>query len=297
ELSNYGNIYAKTESGINKVRLGVFSNKDEAQKKLKEINKKSGYKDAFLVEEHGTDQSLVLGSKAQAQDDAPLRPSEYSTSSTVSPSPVSAKGVTPAICYAVQLGSFAPNKAINVLDYSSIASLGNVYTKVENGMTKIRLGVWPDFADAEAAQGEAVGHGFKDATVVTEKGNDESIQGFLLNSIGAPAKPSTILDPAGNKGVDNLRPTEYNASVNPNVSGPYYVKIAALSNPERFDAKPFSDIDGTIEKRKIDNGMTLILLGGYPDLATATMAQNRVRNKGYEGTYVIKDDKGKLSKQ
>lgn len=293
ELSNSGNIYAKTESGINKVRLGVFSNKEDAQKKLKEINKKPGYKDAFLVEEHGTDQSLVLGSKAQ--DASPIRPTEYSTPGNATP--VNAKGFTPAICYAVQLGSFAPNKAINVLDYSSIASLGNVYTKVENGMTKIRLGVWPDYADAEAAQNESVAHGFKDATVVTEKGNDESIQGFLLNSIGTPSKISPAPYQSGNKGFTDLRPTEYNASVNPNVTGPYYVKIAALSNPERFDEKPLSDIAGNIEKRKIDNGMTLILLGGYPDLATATMAQNRVRNKGYEGTYVIKDDKGKFVKQ
>lgn len=291
-LSDYGNIYAKTESGINKVRLGVFSSKDDAQKKLKEINKKSSYKDAFLVEEHGTDQSLLLDAKAQ---DAALRPSEYSTSSNVTPT--NAKGFTPAICYAVQLGSFAPNKAINVLDYSSIASLGNVYTKVENGMTKIRLGVWPDYADAEAAQGESVAHGFKDATIVTEKGSDESIQGFLLSSIGAPSKTNLVPEQSGNKGVADLRPTEYNASISPNVSGPYYVKIAALSNPERFDAKPLSDIAGNIEKHKIENGMTMILLGGYPDFASATMAQNRLRNKGYEGTYVIKDEKGKLIRQ
>jgi len=293
DLSEHGNLYVKTEAGIQKVRLGIFSTKEEAQKKLKALHKNGAYKDAFVVEERGGDESLVVGAPAN------VRPAEYNTASSAT-----AKGVTNNIRYAVQLGSFVAEKAINISDYTGVASLGNVYTKIENSLTKVRLGVWADHADAEAAQNVAVERGFRDAIVVTEKADDASIKGFLLPAIGAPA-PSQYSNTGlkqskmaaqNNKG-DVARPVQYSTATQLKAPTPYYIKIAALSNPDRFDATPLADVGGKIETRKAENGMTIILLGGFTDLESATLVQNRVRNKGYEGTYVIKDDKGKLMKQ
>lgn len=291
-LSKFGNIYVKTESAVNKVRLGIFPNKEEAVKNLKEINKNKKFKDAFLVEERGGDQSLVLGPPAASET---IRPSEYSTGPTAKG--LTTPATTPSILYSVQLASFGADKPININEFAGVAGLGNVYTKQENGMTKVRVGVWGEHANAEATQNEVVARGFRDAIVVTEKANDESIKGFQIPATGvpsakqiAPAQYST--SPASQKTVQ--RPVEYST---PTTSNPYWVKIAALTNPERFESSSLENIGSTIEKRKMDNGLTVILLGSYPDLESANLAQNRVRNKGYEGTYVVKDVNGRLLKQ
>jgi cell division septation protein DedD len=278
---------------VNKVRLGIYPTKEEALKNMRELNKKAGYKDAFVVEEHSTDASLVVGPPNAAASNKQLAPATYSN--TASAKGLATKGVVPAVLYSVQLGSFNTTKAINVMEYASVAPMGNVYTKSENGMNKIRLGVWPNHANAEAAQEEAVALGFKDAIVVTEKGSDESVYGFLLSSVGSKNLPSAQFVPE----EANSRPITYsNTSTKKGVTSyPYYIKIAALANPERFDAKPLADIGGYIEKRKGDKGMTNILLGGFSDIESATLAQNKVIIKGYEGTYVVKEEKGKLIRQ
>ncbi len=293
ELSKYGNVYVKTENNANKVRLGIYPTKDEALKNMRELNKKTGYKDAFVVEEHSTDASLVVGPPNAAASNKQLAPATYSN--TTGAKGLATKGVVPAVLYSVQLGSFNTTKAINVMEYASVAPMGNVYTKSENGMNKIRLGVWPNHANAEAAQAEAVALGFKDAIVVTEKGSDESVYGFLLSSVGTKNLPSAQFVP---EQADSRPITYSNTSTKKGVTTyPYYIKIAALANPERFDAKPLADIGGYIEKRKGEKGMTNILLGGFSDIESATLAQNKVISKGYEGTYVVKEEKGKLIRQ
>jgi len=299
DLSKYGNVYVKTESSIQKVRLGIYPTKDEALKNMRELNKKAAYKDAFVIEEHSNDRSLVVGPPAA------VRPNEYSTkpatySNSVSAKGLATKGPVPAVLYAVQLGSFNSSKAINVMEYANVAPMGNVYTKTENGMNKIRLGVWPDHRNAEAAQEEAVAQGFKDAIVVTEKGSDESVYGFLLSSVGSKSLPSAQYIPTPSS--ESLQPATYSTGGNKKSKSvastfPYYIKIAALAVPERFDATPLADIGGYIEKRKGDKGMTNILLGGFADIESATKAHNKVISKGYEGTYVVKEEKGKLIRQ
>jgi hypothetical protein len=59
--------------------------------------------------------------------------------------------------------------------------------------------------------------------------------------------------------------------------------IPARYGSTRLPAKPLADIGGYVEKRKGDKGMTNILLGGFSDIESATLAQNKVIIKGYEG--------------
>ncbi len=290
DLSKYGNLYAKTEDGYNKVRLGVFPEKSTAQDALKNVLKSPKFKGAFVVDEYGADPGLVLNGTSSS-----LRPTEYST--------VSAKGVPaqPAILYSVQLGSFAAGKPIEIGDYARIADLGHLYTKLENGMTNVRLGVFPSHNAAEQAQNGAVSKGYQDAIIVTEKSDDASLKDFMLssnavqptqysNTSGAAAKKATVTD-------NVLRPTEYSIStgVTPKMY-PYYVRIATLSNPERFDSSPFVDLGG-IERIKMETGATIILLGGFEKVESVTSALNKVRARGFEEAYaVVKDTKGNMTR-
>lgn len=286
ELSKYGNLYAKSEAGKNKVRLGIFSDKSEAQSALKQVLKNPKFKGSFVTEEYGADPSLVLNNAASN-----LRPTEYSTVS---------KGVpnVSSIRYAVQLGSFAADRPIEIGDFTRAADLGHLYTKLVNGMNKVRLGVYTTHGAAEQAQTALVAKGYQDAIIVTEKSDDESLQEFMIGETAAqqPAQYSTPNTAAkkAKLATDNvLRPTEYSTATTLKTY-PYYVRIATLSNPERFDSSPFADLGG-IERRKSETGATIILLGGYERIEDVTSALNAVRTRGFEEAYaVVKDAKGNL---
>lgn len=278
-LSQYGNLYVKTENNIYKTRLGIYPERTEADRVLKEVIKKPQVSGAFIVEERGADEALIIGQTT--------RPAAYST-------PSNAKGIAtaiPEIVYAVQLGSFASEKAIKTSDFAAAAALGNVYSKQENGMTKVRLGVWADHTSAESAMSALKARGYKDPMVVTEKTTDPSIRAYLITeSDPAPVQHSTAKTLAP-KTVGKA-PANPNSEANPVYD--YFVQIASLSNPERFDGSGIADIGGYVEKRKAGNGLTMILLGGFSDIESVTMALNRVRARGYDEAFVVREVKGKL---
>jgi cell division septation protein DedD len=294
-LSKYGNLYVKKENGLNKVRLGIYPTKDEADKNLKDMTKQRKYVSAFVVEERGADQSLVLGPP-------PAKPAALAaTAPTLAPA-TTAKGLSSnaLVRYSVQLASFALDKPVNINDYAGISKFGNVYTRNENGMTKVRVGVFSEHADAETVRNQAVKEGFKDPMVVTEKADDPAIQSFLQPSISKPAlaiaPKAQQLTAKGNLSQPAALAAPKTTPVT-NPKYPYYVKIAALSRPDLFDEKPLDNLGGAVEKRPTDKGLTNILLGGYPDLASANQAKARAKGKGYEGAFVVKDVNGQLIRQ
>ncbi|MBK8194022.1 MAG: carboxypeptidase-like regulatory domain-containing protein [Lewinellaceae bacterium] len=276
-LAKHGNLYVKSEDKLNKVRLGIFPTKDEASKKLKEVNKTPQFKGAFIVEERGADKGLIIGG-------APVStaPTQYSTASA-------ARGVTtPAvvqnsdICYAVQLGSFSPDNPIAISDYAALSDVGNVYSKSKNGSLKMRLGVWPKYNDAEGAQAEAVKRGFKDAIIVTEVATDESIKGFMVAPKVAPAVESKAA----------LAPTVYSTTQTKSSVGKYSIRLCALADPNRFDAGPLeaAGVDGMVEKRPIGKtGLTAILLSGYETQTAANRDKEKVRANGFPEAYLVEN--------
>lgn len=287
DLSKHGNLYTKKEDGANKLRLGIFTTKIKAQDAMKQVVKNPKAKNAFVVEEHGADDGLVMRDAAEALS---ASPAQYA-SKTVMTAPPTAPNLNAPIRYAVQLGSFSPDKSIAMNEFSKLDGLGNVYTKMENGLNKVRLGVWASHDNADAAKTEAIKRGYQDATIVTEKTADASLQNFLLDGGVAAAKQRTGAEPAPVAPVVYSTPT----TVKPAEPKPYFIRLAALSNPDNFDPRPYQAL-GTIEKRPMENGMTMVLLGGYPTLETATSAQNQLRDKGYLEPYVVKDEKGKLNR-
>jgi cell division septation protein DedD len=277
-LTKIANIYVKSENNLNKIRLGIFPTKSEAEEGLKKIAKNPSAKGAFVVEERGADQSLVLGES--------LSPVQHSTE----PPQKTTKG-NAGVRYAVQLGSFSSEQSISIGDYAKLSGLGNIYTKAENGTTKVRVGVWGNHPEAESAKAEALKKGFNDAIIITEQVDDPTIKDFLLSTPQSPAQYSTTEQKARAGAEKGPRPNEYSAAV----SYPFHVRIAALANPERFDSSSLEDL-GYIEQRKSESNsaMTVILLSGYPDLKSASAALEKVRERGYDEAYVVKEEKGKL---
>ncbi len=287
-LSKYGNLYAKAEDNLNKVRLGIYPTKDEATKTLKEVNKDPKFKGAFIVEERGADQGLVIGNKVQ---DA--TPAQYSTRSV--PSVSSAQVANSDVYYAVQLGSFSQDNPISISDYAGLGDLGNVYSKPKNNSVKMRLGVWPNYADAEAAQTEVIKRGFKDPIIVTEKASDESLKPFVVTPKVVVPAPATYSTPntASHSKWEGKGTTAANGTK-------YYVRVCSLSDPNRFDADKLegAGVDGTVEKWPSgSNGFTAIMLAGYTSLDAAKIDKEKLRSNGFPDAYVVKEQNGQVSRE
>jgi len=276
-LTKLANIYVKAEDKMNKIRLGIFPTLAEAEETLKIVLKDKKFKGSWVVEERGADETLILGNEYVA-------PVQHSTIAQVG------KGDNSAVRYGIQLGSFASGKSISISDYTRLNGLGNLYSTSENGYTKVRLGVWGKYSEAEFARVEAIRRGFPDATIITERADDPNIRDFLLSG-SVPTSPDIKTQKL--KGSDAPAPVVY--STTPAATYPYYVRIAALSKPESFDAYPLEGL-GVVEKRKAANspGMTIVLLGSYPNLESATKIANKLLDMGYEDAHVVKDEKGKL---
>lgn len=277
-LTKLGNVYVKSEDNMNKIRLGIFPTVAEADANLKTVLKDKAYKGSWVVEERGADETLILG-------DENIVPVQHNSIVQAG------KGDNSGVRYAIQLGSFASGKSISISDYTRLNGLGNLYSTSENGYTKVRVGVWDKYAEAEGAKAEAIRKGFPDATIITERADDPNIKDFLLSG-PAPATPERKTEKL-RKVSDAPAPVVY--STTPDATYPYYIRIAALSKPESFDASPLEGL-GTIEKRKATNtpGMTIILLGSYETLESATKIANKLIDMGYEDAHVVKDEKGKL---
>ncbi len=280
-LTKIANLYVKWEDKMNKIRLGIFPTVTEADAALKTVLKDKRYKGAWVVEERGADETLILGYEY-------VEPVQHSTIAQVG------KGDNSAVRYGIQLGSFAAGRSISISDYTRLDGLGNLYSKTENGFTKVKLGVWSRYPEAEGAKAEAIRRGFPDATIVTERADDPSIRDFLLSGyvpVIADTKPEKL-----RKGSDAPAPIVY--STTPASAYPYYVRIAALSRPSDFDPTPVEGL-GVIEKRKAEQNpkMTVILLGSYPDVESANIIANKLVGMGYEDAHVVKDEKGKLIRQ
>jgi Carboxypeptidase regulatory-like domain/WD40-like Beta Propeller Repeat/Tetratricopeptide repeat/SPOR domain len=278
EFARIGNLYSKEDGNLYKVRLGIYKSKSQAQKALDIVQENPRFKTAFIVEERGAEEDLVVTTPVP---DVALRPTEYNTATQA------AKNVKPApaeeemTAFAVQVAALPANKDVAINEYAGISNLGNVYTKSENNKTKVRLGVWANYEEAEAARLAVTKKGFKDAMVVNEKGSAKEIGAYLIEEEEA-AKPAQYATATKGKTAAAAKK-------------PYLVRLAALANPERFEIDKVSDL-GDVVARTADNGMTVILVGGYPDIETATIIQNQLRNRGFDGCYVVKDEKGKLTR-
>ncbi|HAD10998.1 MAG TPA: hypothetical protein DCF33_01035, partial [Saprospirales bacterium] len=116
--------------------------------------------------------------------------------------------------------------------------VGNLYSNTENGYTKVRMGIWKNYAEAESAKKIAMVRGFTDVNIITERADDPEIRDHLIPPVTTPSAPKTVKI----KEPDPLAPVVYSTTpdTKPTIAGPkkglpYLVRIAALSKPESFE--------------------------------------------------------------
>lgn len=81
------------------------------------------------------------------------------------------------------------NTPVIMNEYASLAQYGNLYLRPDNGVNRIRVGVWSVQADAELAQSLIMAEGYKDAVVVVEKSDTG------LPTAVKPTTPAVVTTP------------------------------------------------------------------------------------------------------
>jgi tetratricopeptide (TPR) repeat protein len=153
--------------------------------------------------------------------------------------------------------------------FSGLTDIGQVYSKRENGVYKVRVGVFQTRAEATQALSAIKQRGYPQAFLVTEEGNS-----------GMQPKSATPVQPN-------------NPSVN-NSAGSFKVQLAAYKNPQYFDPSPIADL-GIIEEGR-RNGLVVKYLSGFDDLEEAKLALRRAKAAGFSTAFVVQEVNGGLVK-
>ena len=204
-LTEYGKIYASQEGKLSKVRLGVFTDRNDAVEALKKA--KAIKKDAFIVDERDIDASLAVNSSANNDGISMISDKRTPGGKNVAPAPV--VPALPVTQFAVQIKTATADEPIIMNDYAELAAYGNLYVRPDNGVTRIRVGVWSVQADAELAQALIMSQGYKDAVVVVEKlGTDLPTASKPQTSPAPtiPVMPELIQETSGSKGTTTTPP-------------------------------------------------------------------------------------------
>lgn len=312
-LLEEGKIYTVQEGTVSKLRLGVFSTKGEAEDALKKA--RSIRKDAFIVEEKGADANLAVQPAAETD--------KYALVDTKSPNLVNnvkALQVAPSVQFAVQIKTAGITEPVVMNQFADLSQYGYLYTRPDNGVIRIRVGVWNNQADAELAQSLIMGKGYKEAVVVVEKAGTEipvatTPQIVVPQAIVNPlATTPTTTQPApgtitpgytpvsstpstGGALPDLLSPSAYstqNQSFKGINSDPlkvvYMVRICSLSgDPTKFDVQKAEKAGGKVDAREGQNGSIVMLLTGWADQASATTAKNKLVSLGFKDAFVVKE--------
>jgi tetratricopeptide (TPR) repeat protein len=319
-LEEYGNLYVKTENKTNKLRLGVFSTKKDAEIILKKAKALS--KDAFVVEDKNAPAYLAVGGATATSTEASY------TSKSGESTPVSAPQVTtPPIRFAVQIASHSANQPLVLNRYADLAGMGNLYTRPEADMMRIRVGVWPSQLDAEAAQAQIMARGYKDAFVVVEKSGTDIAVALPPTVAAAAAEvsatPTLTPTPTPNSSTPNFAPKNIQSSPTPSPAAPstdgstlpdllgpithstgggtmapissvanpsdnYMVRICSLTgDASKFDVKKAEKAGGTVDARQSPTGAIIMLLTNVGDLEGAKAACAKLIAAGFKDAYVV----------
>lgn len=176
--------------------------------------------------------------------------------------------------------------------FDALTSLGQVYSKVENGKYKIRVGVFSSRDQASQVLGKIRAQGYKEAFIVEEEGANQSLrpkggapQGY--NASGAGYRPA---------GVRSDLPDGYGQAAADRVAtGDYMVQLAAYEDTRYFNPATVQNL-GRITDRQRNDGLTVIYLSGYSTMEEAIWAWRGARSAGYNTSFVVRDTNGNLEK-
>ncbi len=145
-LENFGNLYVKQESGLEKVRIGPFASRQEADRALGLI-KNQGYRTAFIVKEEGV---------ATLNDDFANK-GEDNTQPAVSGR------------YKIQLAAYRNPQYFKP---DQIRDLGNIEEERRGDFTVKFLTAYDELSTARRILQQVKAAGFKDAIIVENIGGE-----------------------------------------------------------------------------------------------------------------------------
>lgn len=154
--------------------------------------------------------------------------------------------------YAVQLAAV---RSPSLGKFAGLDAEGTLYTVEEGGLYKVRLGVYPDKAQARQVLSRVKTKGYSSAFLVREEGTRKV--GSVYGGEAADAGPGAN----------------------------YYVQLAAYRNPENFDASAVAGIGKVSESRR--GNLTIKYLGPFQTTDEARAALSRAQAAGFTGAYVI----------
>jgi hypothetical protein len=161
DLNVYGNVYYMTLNNINKVRVGVFVDRAEADRVLKDI-KSSGYKDAFVVKEN----TREVIDKIVLPEDTYIASPDDATRPTTTPTPNTVQNMSG---YKVQLAAYQDTR---YFDASKVDDLGYIEQMKKGNLTVMFVSGFSTLEEARRAMQRAQAVGFNSAFIVTEENGE-----------------------------------------------------------------------------------------------------------------------------
>jgi tetratricopeptide (TPR) repeat protein/cell division septation protein DedD len=226
----------------------------------------------------------------------------------------SAKEVPEQTGFAVQVAAIKIEDKVDQDKYKALSGIGNLYSRPEKGMQKVRVGIYRSREEAADARKSIVAKGFSAAFIVPESvANPDEIKVFdaapVLEPDAAPkqkpleketsasdtksdAKTDTKTDaksdakPVGSADIVPLGAKE--------AKGNFMVRLATYKKPEMFNDKSVSKL-GKVEQR-LSGEMTIMLLSGFTNLQEARDAAKAAIDLGFNGAHVVLEENGKLVK-
>jgi hypothetical protein len=150
DLSNLGQVYAVQDGSRYKVRLGVFTSREQADQALRNV-KGRGYNDAFIVTEEG---STTAGTGGNTTPGPVTNPNP----------PVASTGT-----YMVQLGAYSKPE---YFDRSKAETLGAITTRQKSNLTLMLVSNIATLADARAIRQRARTAGWNGAFIVQDQNGE-----------------------------------------------------------------------------------------------------------------------------
>ena len=173
-----GNLYIKEEGEWVKIRLGVYPTRKDAEAILSEARKYA--RDAFIVRETGVDISLMMMSSEQ---ELPVPADTDVSVGSVRRNPPAREAEAAenlGLYFAVQVTSKPNDRNLRLAEFDALSDYGNVYAKPDEGMMKIRVGVWNTYSEAEQIKKQIAARGYREALIVTERAASSDMNGLLL---------------------------------------------------------------------------------------------------------------------
>ncbi len=210
----------------------------------------------------GVADTSIPSSPTPSQTQSPTYPSTTSpnTSIETAPSSLSKNG------FAVQIAAIRPNKQIDLNQYSSLNSTGNVF--VENGAdyNRVRVGFFNSRAEADAARNKIKSLGYPSAYVVEQKSKISS-QATVMDY------PDTTIDKS------------------PHV---YRIRLAALQNASNFNyelVQKYGQVETTVS-----NGFTVFFLSGIQNEKTGLSSLQALQANGFPDAQLLVKKNGIFTK-